>query len=365
LFRVAVKLLRRLSPLLAASALGCGGLPDAALEADTAAGTEKNPIVGGEESLDDSAVVMLRTPFAPLPGEPLCTGTLVAPRLVLTALRCVAPLSFGEFSCNSDGTIRPPDTGAGWFFQSVPGNVQVHLGPRAARTEPAAYGARIWSSGSVEACIDDIALVELDRDLGLQPAMLRLDRGIARGDMVSVVGFGDTGTSNYPFVRNRRDGVHVTAVGPDDATNGVSLIVPRTFQTDDGLCAGDVGGPALDTESGAVVGVYSYATRVVSCYATGQTHVFVKVAPYASIIRKACAAVGSEPLAETTGERPTLPSRSGCSVSAQAGTAGTGAAVCLLAGLSFSLRARRRERARAALRGTRSAAASPKLPLQA
>ena len=329
------------------SALGCVGLPDAAVDVDVATASERNAIVGGEESLDDSAVVMVRTPFPFLPDERLCTGTLIAPRLVLTALRCVAALPLAAFSCESDGTIREPDNGGGWFYQPVPGNVQVHLGPRAARTEPAAYGARVWSSGSVEACIDDIAVVELDRDLPLPPSTLRLAGGIARGDSVSVVGFGDTGVSNYPYVRNRRDGVHVTAVGPDDTTDGLSHVVPRTFLTDDGLCLGDVGGPALAAESGAVIGVYSYATRATSCYATGQTHVFVKVAPYASLIRKACAAVGSQPLEETTGDRPPRPARPTCSMSPRAAARGVHAAVAVLAALAFWCAACLRRRARA------------------
>ena len=304
---------------------------------------ETNAIVGGQESLDDDAVVMLKATFSAAAVQRLCTGTLVAPNLVLTAHRCVAPLPPLPFDCDFDGTLKPPDNGGGWFGQPVPSDVEVHLGPRAARTEPAAYGARVFSIG-IEACVDDIALLELDRDLPLAPERLRLERGIALGETVSVVGFGDTGASNYPFVRYRRDGVHVTAVGYDDTTQGSSHVIPRTFLTGDGLCLGDVGGPALAAESGAMIGLYLWPTVAASCYATGQSHVFVKVAPYASFIREAFAAVGGEPLEEKSVERTTPRASPSCSVSPVRAPAG--GAVHILVGYALWCAARRRARRR-------------------
>jgi hypothetical protein len=338
-----------LSLLFAGSLLGCGA------PAETTLGTDTSAIVGGFESLDDDAVVMLRTTFKPGTPEMLCTATLLASNVVLTSYRCLAPLPTAAFSCRPDGSVAPLDGGGGgWFGEPVPSDTEIHLGPRAARTDAAALGARIWGAGTLEACIDDIALLELDRDLQLSPVAPGLSRAIAFGDAVSVVGFGDSGASNYPFVRFRRDDLKVTAVGPDDTSEGVSSVTPRTFWTDDGLCTGDTGGPALAADTGAVVGVYSRPTYNTSCYATGQSHIFTKVAPYASLIREALDAVGSEPLPETTAEvaappAHSPPAHSGCGVSPRVsnlgGTAEQAGVLALVALVLGRLDARRRSRA--------------------
>ncbi len=301
----------RLASVLGLSLAACGA------PSDFPTATERTAIAGGELSGEaDNAVVQIQM-TAPMPyvGR-VCTGTLVAPNLVLTALHCVAPSVAKPFRCESDGSLSPPDDGSGWLAEPVPpSDVAAYFGPSAAQMEPAAYGMEIFGSGSTELCIDDIALVALDRDLPAPPAALRLERDVSLGETLTVMGYGEGPPTPGPFVRARRDGVRVLGVGPDDTTQGTGVITPRMFVTDDGPCAGDEGGPAFAADSGAVVGVYSRGTVADACEEAGQRHLFVKVAPYAALVRRAFVAVGATPVEEREPAGTSSGQAAGCTVS--------------------------------------------------
>ena len=91
-------------------------------------------------------------------------------------------------------------------------------------------------------------------------------------------------------------------MGPDDLSQGTGSVPPRQFIVGDGPCHGDFGGPAVSEETGVVAGVYSLNLSDAECEATGQRHVFTKVAPYAALVASAFASVGSVPRIEPSSE---------------------------------------------------------------
>jgi hypothetical protein len=337
------------------------GLSLAACGADPEArpGIERAAVTGGEVSpaAEDAVVRLLAHQSNGL--STTCTGTLVAPNLVLTALHCVAlntNIGFGGYTCRSDGSLMPPDNGRGWLGAPITpsdihvffgGNIRVAVSPNASGPigdgsdlVGDARGQRVFGSGSTVMCVDDIALVELDRPLPSPGLPLRLERAVAVGELMTVIGYG---TTEYPVDtdRYRREGIEVHAVGPDDTSQGLGVVAPRAFLTGMGPCEWDEGGPALSDETGAVAGVYSRPLVGGGCYATDQLNHFAKVAPYASLIRQAFAAVGAEPLEEPTGD-PGAASSEGCAVRAPRGGQASGLVFVVLALLAGSVRRRGR-----------------------
>ena len=111
-----------------------------------------------------------------------CTGTLVAPNLVLTARHCVASFQTGYWSCDSQGNLVGSTNGAGQMgVLDDPSNIyvvggsSVRIGPR---VTPAAKGLSIFAAQTSTVCINDLALVVLDTQLTNLPYLpLRLYSG--------------------------------------------------------------------------------------------------------------------------------------------------------------------------------------------
>src|SRR4051794_6058488 len=89
--------------------LGCGNEPVIEL------GQAHQAIVGGEYTGAEEQMVV-RVYGSPPPGSSeitrTCSGTLIAPNLVLTALHCLSPLTAnGSFACTIDGEEADPPKG--------------------------------------------------------------------------------------------------------------------------------------------------------------------------------------------------------------------------------------------------------------
>ena len=78
--------------------VGCGGSP---LER---VGSGSSAIVGGEEDPGDPAVVAIYA--ASSAGSALCTGEVIAPRVVLTAAHCIPDRLGGERAHNRGCGLR-------------------------------------------------------------------------------------------------------------------------------------------------------------------------------------------------------------------------------------------------------------------
>jgi hypothetical protein len=273
------------------------GLCSAACTApvDDTASELRAPIVNGEVS-DASEDYVMRLEAQAVGGDrETCTATLVAPNVVFTALHCVSYFGGGIFSCDPDGTLVPNMPGDGEIGAlAPPDKVKVFVGA-ATKTEPDAFGIKVFGTGASNICRNDFAIVILDRNLDLPVASLRLVRPMAKGELMTVVGYGLTETQ-MSNGRRRRSGVPVTDVGPL-VLSGPTTAAPRTFVTSQGACFGDSGGPAFSEETGALSGVYSLAGGQV-CTARNVRNVYTRLSPFTKLIEQAFAEAGAEPVLE-------------------------------------------------------------------
>ncbi len=150
----------------------------------------------------------------------LCTGTLIAPNLVISALHCVAPLRDSNFQCNPDGTVTQLSPGAGELGAPVaPEEVSVRVGLDAVHSDVAALGKVLLTTNSLSICNNDLALVLLDTALDLPLSRLRLDEGLALGEPLTIVGYGTNSVSGDPVTRRAIDMVRVSDLGSDITGN--------------------------------------------------------------------------------------------------------------------------------------------------
>jgi hypothetical protein len=272
-------------------------------------------IVGGKASTAaDDAVVLVLTH---IPAKDTaqgqyfenCTGTLLAPNIVLTARHCVTASTDGSFRCKSDGTIEPLSGGGGRLSADlVPSDALVFVGPKLPDTATpdtanAKGKAYVHDDGTVT-CNHDVALIILDRAIpNAKLAPIRLDRGVKKGDALTVVGWGATEKSFIPSGRQKRTGVSVVDVGPSEEPRVGGTLAEKEFIATESVCTGDSGGPAFSATTGAVVGVVSRGENTTASTngsgCLGTEHTFMQVNAFADLVTKAFAQAGGQPIPET------------------------------------------------------------------
>lgn len=258
--------------------------------------TERGAIVNGTlSSPDDNAVVSV------VGGSSGCTGTLIAPTVVLTALHCLTNFSSQAlFACNPDGTLKAGST-AGQLGAPIDTNrirVQVGLNPDSTN---AVRAKQIFSTGSTDACHDDLAVITLQSapDIGdARLVALRFNRPTLKNQMMRIVGYGDVQQTDTERGRQVRTGIKVRGVGgPDGSTPGDPNALPKTVLIGEGPCHGDSGGPIFSEETGAQVGVYSILHNT-TCTGSDVRNTYTQVLPFEPLIRQALEAEGYEPIVE-------------------------------------------------------------------
>jgi MYXO-CTERM domain-containing protein len=186
----------------------------------------------------------------------ICSGSLIAPNVVLTARHCVSDIADEE----GEGWIRCDET----RFSGT------HRAERFLVTtdaEMTGHGSNyhrgrelVTAPGSDAFCGYDQVILILEEPIPESeavPLVPRVDVPLVRGEEYYAVGYGATSDSNFGSgVRRRRDNLFIDCVADECPS---TLATPTEWIGDTGICEGDSGGPSLDLQN-RVTGVTSRGT---------------------------------------------------------------------------------------------------------
>jgi hypothetical protein len=293
----------------------------------------RQAILGGTPSDGDQDAVVMLLQIDPRTNRRvgICTGAMLAPRLVLTARHCVAAVKDPEtLACNADGT---PLLGGEITGNVDPSNLFVFTGSRrpehigfeppeldTTRWKPAGKGLEIIDDRATSLCDHDLALLLLESPIeGVPLATVRLDRPTAAGEKLVTVGWGVSSGEQEPRQRQQRRDVVVKRIGP---SSEIPVLTTRELLFDESICLGDSGGPVFAQETNAIVGVVSRggngaspdANLAATC--VDADNLATQLAPFRDLVLDAYRRAGAEPRLEPEAEDE------GCSAARRPGRAG-------------------------------------------
>lgn len=176
------------------------------------------------------------------PGNIICSATLVAPDMVLSAAHCACGAHFSEVRFGSARNFA-------WFATPIQGEPLLFDTEICADGAPANWSLATWHKG-------DLALFKLARAAPVEPRKLAPFALINQADSVTVVGFGRTQAGALGF-KYKADVEIATADCASDVLNDAGQAAPAVFGCAEGrelvaaskrmrdTCEGDSGGPAL------------------------------------------------------------------------------------------------------------------------
>jgi Trypsin len=251
------------------SLVACGGVdapppPPAAVQV-----SELESVKGVPDRGLDPAVVAIE-----IGGSSLCSGSLVAPDVVLTARHCVAQAA---------ATIQCPTTAAQVGPAVDPSTLQILAGDDVTTATLIGIGSAIVAPAGDVLCDADIAFIVLDRSTtDITPLQISTTPVVA-GSHVRSVGFGATSDTTPAGIKIVREHVAVQGVVTDE------------FQIGEATCQGDSGGPAFDETTGQIVGVVSRGGG--TCTGKNAYNIYTRTDIFESLFAQALA-LGAEDAAD-------------------------------------------------------------------
>ena len=227
-------------------------------------------VIGGEADATHAGVVAVLD--GPLDGpHDVCSGVVVAPRVVVTAAHCLTELTDPVFHVQLGSDVKAPT-------RSI------------AVTRAVAY-PRYGGPGDDQRAGLDLAVLLLAEDAGVAPVALPADDdGVAVGTSIEIVGFGET-SADDPATAGQRHRV----------TTAVDAVCDRLLAAGDDAhvaCGGDSGGALLATAGDGIprlVGIVAFGVKAhcaAPVYAT-------RIAPYRNFIQSFIDGTGDDTCATT------------------------------------------------------------------